>query len=35
MYGKLRGTSPLNKEIPSTLHVDEEWIDQTFKEMQI
>ena len=35
MYGKLCGTSPLNKEIPSTLHEDEEWIDRTFKEMLI
>ena len=35
MYGKLCGTSPLNKEIPNTLHEDEEWIDQTFKEMLI
>ena len=35
MYDSLFGTSPLNKEIPSTLHEDEEWIDQTFKEMQI
>ena len=35
MYGKLFGTSPLNKEIPSTLHEDEEWFDQTFKEMLI
>ena len=35
MYDRLFGTSSLNKEIPSTLHEDEEWIDQTFKEMQI
>ena len=35
MYDSLFGTSPLNKEIPSTLHEDEEWIDKTFKEMQI
>ena len=35
MYGKLCGTSPLNKEIPSTLHEDEEWLDRTFKEMLI
>ena len=35
MYDSLFGTSPLNKEMPSTLHEDEEWIDQTFKEMQI
>ena len=35
MYDSLFGTSPLKKEIPSTLHEDEEWIDQTFKEMQI
>ena len=35
MYDSLFGTSPLNKETPSTLHEDEEWIDQTFKEMQI
>ena len=35
MYSKLCGTSPLNKEIPSTLHEDEEWIDRTFKEMLI
>ena len=35
MYGKLCGTSPLNKEIPSTLREDEEWIDRTFKEMLI
>ena len=35
MYGKLCGTLPLNKEIPSTLHEDEEWIDQTFKEMLV
>ena len=35
MYGKLCGTSPLNKEIPSTLHEDEEWIDRTFKEMLV
>ena len=27
MYGKLCGTSPLNKEKSSTLHEDEEWID--------
>ena len=33
MYDSLFGTSPLKKEIPSTLHEDEEWIDQTFKEM--
>ena len=33
MYGKLCGTSPLNKEIPSTLHEDEEWLDRTFKEV--
>ena len=35
MYGKLCGTSPLNKETPSNLHEDEEWIDLTFKEMLI
>ena len=35
MYGKLCGTSPLNQEIPSTLHEDEEWIDRTFKKMLI
>ena len=35
MYGKLCGTSPLNKEKSSTLHEDEEWIDRTFKEMLI
>ena len=35
MYDSLFGTSPLNKETPSTLHEDEKWIDQTFKEMQI
>ena len=35
MYGKLCGTLPLNKEIPSTIYEDEEWIDRTFKEMQI
>ena len=35
MYDSLFDTSPLNKEIPSTLHEDEEWIDKTFKEMQI
>ena len=35
MYGKLCGTSPLNKEIPNTLHEDEEWIDRTFKEMLV
>ena len=35
MYDSLFATSPLNKEIPSTLHENEEWIDQTFKEMQI
>ena len=35
MYGKLFGTLPLNKEIPSTIYEDEEWIDRTFKEMQI
>ena len=35
MYGKLCGTSPLNKEKSSTLHQDEEWIDRTFKEMLI
>ena len=35
MYDSLFGTSPLNKEISSTLHEDEEWIDQTFKVMQI
>ena len=35
MFGKLCGTLPLNKEIPSTIYEDEEWIDRTFKEMQI
>ena len=35
MYGKLCGTSPLNKEVPSTLHEDEELTDRTFKEMLI
>ena len=35
MYGKLCGTSPLNKEKSSTLHEDEEWLDCTFKEMLI
>ena len=35
MYGKLCGTLPLSKEIPSTIYEDEEWIDRTFKEMQI
>ena len=34
MYDSLFGTSPLNKEISSTLQEDEEWIDQTFKVMQ-
>ena len=35
MYDSLFETSPLKKEIPSTLHEDEELINQTFKEMQI
>ena len=34
MYGKLCGTSSLNKEISSTLQEDGEWIDLTFKEIQ-